>query len=207
MNRKKLSDRTHTDIVANLETLGTKGNAQVLSIGAVRFRLGLRDDAESLEEEHRSFYARLDTEDQGRKGRTTSARKVQWWKAKQSEGGEVLEEEPELPVHALRRFAEFCMGGRTIWCDGEDFTHSTLRNLCEDYDIKLSVDSWNNLSVSQYTSRRNFREDVGSNKDSPYLFPGERRTALRLAKRLVLRLQQAYLKLNKELYGSKYDQV
>jgi len=74
MNRKQLSDRTNTDIMANVETLGTTGNAQVLSIGAVRFRLGLRDDAESLEGEHRSFYARLDTEDQGRKGRTTSAR-------------------------------------------------------------------------------------------------------------------------------------
>ncbi len=60
---KKSTDKVYHDVMLDIETLGTDTDAVVLSIGAVKFRLDTRDNQETLDDESRSFYAVLDSED------------------------------------------------------------------------------------------------------------------------------------------------
>ena len=135
--KREFDDRTYPDVMVDLETMGTETDTQVLSIGAVRFRLDTVDDIRTIMDPDRSFYARLDLEDQGSKGRTTSADTLKWWASQSRKARAVFAEDPEDVEGTLKRFIKFCKGARRIWGNGNMFDNAIMRSICKDYDLNI----------------------------------------------------------------------
>ena len=203
--KREFDDRTYPDIMVDLETLSTETDAVVLSIGAVRFRLDTRDDTESIMEEDRSFYARLDTAEQEDEGRDIDPDTLAWWDAQSDEAREVFQEEPEGTVHALKRFLKFCKGARRIWGNGNMFDNAIVRSLCQDFNVDYPVPYWNDLDVRTLTRLWNLLGNQGSNSKRPTINLGEEHNALDDARRQVLQVQIMYQKLYNLMNGSKYE--
>jgi hypothetical protein len=199
--KRAFDDRTYPDVMVDLETMGTDTDTQILSIGAVRFRLDTRDDVTSILDDDRAYYTRLDLEDQERKGRTKSSSTVEWWEAQSAEARAVFEEEPESPVRALKGFIRFCKGARRIWGNGNMFDNAIIRSACNTYDLEYPVGYWNDLDVRTLTRLWNLLSNVGSNKKRPEIKLGAEHNALDDARRQVLQCQLMF----DELRGSKYQ--
>jgi len=202
-NRKKkaeFDERNYPDVMVDLETLGTDASAQVLSIGAVRFRLDTVDDIQSILDEERNFYARLDENDQASKGRSCDASTVEWW-ANQSDGArQVFEEDREATAIALKRFLKFCKGAKRIWGNGNMFDNAIVRSLCRDYNLEYPVPYHRDLDVRTLTYLWNSLTNWGSKGKRPTIELGEEHNALDDARRQVLQCQIMF----NELRGSKY---
>jgi len=203
--KREFDDRTYPDIMVDLETLSTETDAVVLSIGAVRFRLDTRDDIESIKDEDRCFYSRLDTTDQENEGRSIDPSTVEWWESQSAEARKVFEEEPEGVVHALKRFLKFCKGGKRIWGNGNMFDNAIVRDLCKDYDLDYPVGYWNDLDVRTLTRLWNLLANQGSNNKRPSIDLGAEHNALDDARRQVLQVQMMYQELYNNINGSKYE--
>ena len=203
--KREFDDRTYPDVMVDLETMGTETDAQVLSIGAVRFRLDTRDDVTSINDEERCFYARLDLADQADKGRTTTDSTLEWWESQSDEARQVFEEEPEDAANALKRFLKFCKGGKRIWGNGNMFDNAIVRDLCKTYDLEYPVSYWNDLDVRTLTRLWNLLCNLGSNNKRPTFVVGEEHNALDDAKRQVLQVQKMYQELYNGINGSKYE--
>lgn len=200
--KREFDDRTYPDIMVDLETLGTEPDTQIISIGAVRFRLDTRDDVESILGEGRSFYARLDTEEQSAKGRSTTADTLEWWESQSDEARAVFEEEPEGVLLALKRFLRFCKGGRRLWGNGNMFDNTIIRDILKSYDLDHPVYFSNDLDVRTLKRLWNLIKHKGSNIDRPTIKMGEEHNALDDARRQVLQCQTMF----SELKGSKYNE-
>jgi hypothetical protein len=200
-NKKEAFDtRTYSDVMVDLETLSTETNAVVLSIGAVKFRLDVVDDIDSIKEEDRNFYSRVDEHDQEEQGRDVDLNTVDWWN-KQSDGArQVFSEEGEPPAIALQRFLDFCKGCKRIWGNGNMFDNAIIRDMCDDYGLEYPVPYYRDLDVRTLTYLWNLLTNWGSKGRRPEIILGEEHNALDDARRQVLQCQLMY----KDIRGSKY---
>jgi len=203
--KREFDDRTYPDVMVDLETMGTETDTQVLSIGAVRFRLDTVDDIRTIMDPDRSFYARLDLEDQGSKGRTTSADTLKWWASQSRKARAVFAEDPEDVEGTLKRFIKFCKGARRIWGNGNMFDNAIMRSICKDYDLEYPVVYWNDLDVRTLTRLWNLLTDKVSKGKRPTIKLGEEHNALDDARRQVIQCQHMYKELSNKVKGSKYE--
>lgn len=122
------------DVMLDLETLSSKPNAAVVSIGAVAFN----KDGVARE----GFYEVLDVEDQELKGRHISASTFKWWTQQSEQARKVFAETPSKTPMALARFEAYLYGltsdvhARRIWGYGSTFDNVVLRSLYESYGMK-----------------------------------------------------------------------
>lgn len=116
-------------IMLDLETLGTKENAVIVSIGAVFF------DADNLGDK---FYTALELGEQIRKGRTVSGSTIEWWMKQSTEARSVFSETRKFEIsEALNEFAAFCgKGDVKVWGNGAMFDNAILLNAYEQFGIK-----------------------------------------------------------------------
>lgn len=113
------------DVMIDLETMGTRPDCVVLTIGAVKFDpVGDREPVDQL-------YYRLDIERQTALGRTIDDSTLAWW-SQQSE--EVRNEafsdadRTDLDV-VLDHLNRFVVGAKNIWAHGAVFDITILENL------------------------------------------------------------------------------
>jgi DNA polymerase III epsilon subunit-like protein len=198
--KEEFDGRNYPDIMVDLETMGTDTDSQVLSIGAVRFRLDVLDDIETVLEPERNFYARLDLASQRECGRTEDPDTATWWAEQSAEARGVFEEEEEPTKDALKRFLKFCKGGKRVWGNGNMFDNAIVRSLCKDYDLTYPVGYWRDLDVRTLTYLWNLLTNWGSKGKRPEIILGEEHNALDDARRQVLQCQLMY----KDIRGSKY---
>ena len=198
---KSFDARTYPDIMVDLETLGTDTDCQVLSIGAVKFRLDTVDDITTIMEPRRSFYARLDEVDQGKRGRSADASTVKWWGEQSAEARAVFDEPREGTSRALKRFLKWAKGCKRIWGNGNMFDNAIVRSLCRDYDLEYPVPYWSDLDVRTLTRVWNLLTNMGSKGKRPQINLGEEHNALDDARRQVIQCQLMF----NELKGSKYE--
>lgn len=203
--KREFDDRTYPDVMVDLETMGTHTSAQVLSIGAVRYRLDTLDDTRTIMDPDRAFYARLDLEDQAAKGRTTSPDTLEWWSDQSAEARSVFAEDPEDVNSTLKRFIKFCGGGRRIWGNGNMFDNAIMRSICEDYKLEYPVGYWNDLDVRTLTRLWNLICNKVSKGKRPTIKLGEEHNALDDARRQVLQCQLMFKDLSNTQRGSKYE--
>lgn len=125
-------------IMVDLETLSSRGNAVVVSIGAVEF---------GPSGTGREFYEVLTRADQVGYGRHVDPNTVDWWLEQSPEARAVFKDnravEPEL---ALARFHAFCLtvagsleaagANLQVWGYGSTFDNVVLRSLYQDLGIK-----------------------------------------------------------------------
>jgi len=202
-SRKKneFNKRTYPDVMVDLETMGTSVDTQVLSIGAVRFRMGVQDDVTSILERERGFYAVLDIDEQADKGRTTTSSTLDWWANQSKEARAVFEEPRQDVATVLDSFSTFCDGAKRIWGNGNMFDNAIMRSLYDTYDRNYPVEYWKDLDVRTLTWLWNFLTDWRSKGKRPTVVLGEEHNALDDARRQTLQVQL----MLKELKGSKYE--
>lgn len=197
--------RVYNDVMMDIETMSTEDDAVVLSIGAVRFRMGNIDDKFSLEEPGRCFYARLDEHDQedehGRDVDNSPEGTMHWWSKQSSKARRVFKEESEPVETVLANFTQFCKGAKRIWGNGNTFDNKIIKNLYNDYEMDYPVDYWNDLDMRTLTWLWNYLTNWESKGKRPEVILGTAHNALDDAKMQVIQSQ----KMINQLKGSKYE--
>ena len=121
------------DIMVDLETLSTKPNALVLTIGAVRFDPFandgvLKDGPNGMDQ----FYARIDPESFTWPDVDIDDGTVEWW-SKQSEDvrKEAFAEDNRQPIaKVMEDFYRWCQPFDRVWANGSTFDIIILENIC-----------------------------------------------------------------------------
>lgn len=143
-----------TDLMIDLETLGTAQDCVVLSIGGCFFdiptqQLGLR------------FYGALQIQDQLNAKRTVTEDTIKWWMKQSPEARQVFETEGLPVIKALTEISAVikkeCPDKRKlkVWGNGSTFDISILENLFALCKLELP---WNYSGVQDL---RTFRRFVG----------------------------------------------
>lgn len=135
----------------DLETLGTKYDCPVISIGACFF------DKTGIKEE---FYVVLNVEEQIDAGRKASGSTIKWWMGQEKAAQKVFREGAEPTVDGVAKFVEFCKTyeGAKPWGNGSNFDISIIEHLIEDCDLDSP---WLFYNIRDL---RTFKEDVYDGK-------------------------------------------
>lgn len=117
-----------TDIMIDLETLATRPDASVLSIGAVKFD-PLGDELNDGKME--SFYVRIDIDSCDRLGLVTSDSTIEWWSKQSAEAQEEAFGEGNRVdiVDAMNQLYKFCWGAKRVWSNGAGFDIVILEHI------------------------------------------------------------------------------
>jgi len=128
---------THATI--DIETLSTKPDAVVLTIGGIKF------DPFTKVDPHSEFYYRLEIEDQTSKGRDIESDTLQWWGTQPDEiVDEALGDHNRTSVETtLKELNKWLTGADKIWCQGPVFDICILENLYRQYDKHFNWVFWN----------------------------------------------------------------
>ena len=114
MAKKQVSHAT--DVMADLETLGTKADSVILSIGAVRF------DPYTEEIDDAAFYASISIESNLDAGRVVNEGTLLWWMRQTQEAQGVFHEGKTTLEEALVTFSDWYKNENSpIWSNGADF--------------------------------------------------------------------------------------
>ncbi len=128
-------------IMVDLETLGTKPNSLLLTIGAVRFDPWANDSDTPVEElDH--FYRRVSIESFEGIDHNIDDATLAWW-GKQSEEvqAEAFAEEDRHPIdQVLSDFYKWCGGLNAIWANGSGFDLNIIEHFSR--ELKRGV-AWN----------------------------------------------------------------
>ncbi len=114
-----------SDIMLDLESLGTRPDCAILTLGAVKFNPYVLDDfGETL-------YFRIDVDEQLALGREVQEDTLQWW-MNQAEDvrEEALGEGDRISLESMyRQLNKFVVGVNNIWCQGPAFDIVILENI------------------------------------------------------------------------------
>ena len=127
-----------THAMIDIETLDTRPNSVVLSVGAVKF------DPYAEIEPHTKTLWRPGVDDQLAQGRTMSNTTLEWW-AKQAEHikDSTFTEKGRISVHKF--FAElnkYLVGVDKVWCQGPQFDMVILEDLFKQFDHHMNWAYW-----------------------------------------------------------------
>jgi len=127
-----------TDVMLDLETLGTRPNCVVLTLGAVKF------NPFRLDMPGPGLYIRPDADEQIASGREVQEETVEWW-MQQAEDvrEEALGSDGRVPVaNMLKELNRFLVGVDNIWAQGPVFDIAILENLYRQFDISFNWQFW-----------------------------------------------------------------
>lgn len=109
----------------DLETIDTRPQSTVLSLGAVKF------DPHSLIEPYSELYFKISIDEQDRLGRTASDATIEWW-SKQDPAimEEAFDQTGAVSVEeALAQISKFAVGVDTFWGQGYGFDYTILEDM------------------------------------------------------------------------------
>ena len=114
-----------THAMIDLETLGTKPDTVILTIGGVKF------NPNAISEHHSELYYRFEVDEQLSKGRTTDKSTLEWWqKQDPAVMEEALGDHDRVSVDELTKtLNKWCVGLDELWCQGPLFDYAILQNL------------------------------------------------------------------------------
>ena len=109
----------------DLESLGTRPDCAILTLGAVKF------DEYTPGSFGDTLYHRIDVDEQLALGRTVQEDTLAWWMNQaQDVREEALGEENRVSLETLYRdLNRFCVGVNNIWCQGPAFDIVILENI------------------------------------------------------------------------------
>lgn len=121
-------------ISVDLETMGTRPDSAIVSIGAVEFELPTIESVVNYEEPvfGREFFVNVDLQSCIDAGLTITGGTVMWWLKKEQAARDALSDpsKPMVDIHIvlamLSQFYQEC-GADWIWARGQDFDISILR--------------------------------------------------------------------------------
>lgn len=144
------------NIMIDLETMGQKGNAAIVSIGAVYF------DNSGL---GRQFSMLVDLESSVDAGLDIDASTVMWWMKQSEAARSSLAGDAENIVDVLSAFSVFAADGFTLWGNGADFDNAILANAYDKCKMPFPFKFWNNRC---YRTMKNIFRDVKMDRKGVY---------------------------------------
>ena len=111
----------------DLETLSTRPDATVLTLGAIKF------DPYTDSEPHAGLYLRVDVDEQSELSRHVDEGTLEWW-GRQDEKirDEALGDEDRVSLNSMvKQLNKWCVGVDTIWCQGPAFDIVILEEVCK----------------------------------------------------------------------------
>jgi exodeoxyribonuclease VIII len=127
-----------SEIMLDLETMGTASDAAIIAIGAVAF-----SDEGILSE----FYATVDLQDSVNNGLKMDPATVMWWLQQSSSAREQFAKPGNPLVHTLEDFSEWVRsagGIPVVWGNGADFDNVILGNAYLAVNKPRPWSFWNN---------------------------------------------------------------
>ncbi len=115
------------EVMIDLETLGVRNSAIILSIGAVKFDPFTNE----LDEE---FHVRLNLDDQEKAGRYAESSTVVWWMQQSEQARQnLLNMNPIHVISALGMLSTFCAKTNGVWGNGTMFDNALVLSLAESF--------------------------------------------------------------------------
>ena len=137
----------HEEVMIDIETLSTRPNAVILTIGAIKFdRKGPLKKLEEMDQ----FYVRISKESCELSGMIIDEGTVQWWSRQDKE---IQYEALENPVDrleikdALVKLKEWIGHSTLIWGNGSDFDCTILTEAYKLCNLKPPWSFWNTRDV------------------------------------------------------------
>lgn len=126
------------DIMLDIETLGTRPDTVILTIGAVKFDPFSSRIGEGL-------YIKPDVDEQIADGRTFTDGVIEWWGTQPEDvREEALGLEGRISVQeTYHQLNKFLVGADKIWCQGPVFDICILENLYHQYEWPIPWHFWN----------------------------------------------------------------
>lgn len=136
------------NIMIDLETMGQKGNAAIIAIGAVYFdNNGLGDE----------FYVLVDIQSCVDIGMEIDASTVMWWMKQSDEARSAFSDKSSSIFLALDHLREFMGSSSVLWGNGSDFDNVILANAYDKLNQQLPWKFWNSRC---YRTMKNMFKDV-----------------------------------------------
>ena len=127
---------THASI--DLETIDTRPQATVLSLGAVKFNPF--DDSEP----HSEMYFKISVDDQDSLGRTASDDTIEWWSKQDPKiMEEAFDQEGAISVQdALSKISKFVVGVDVLWGQGYGFDYTIMEDMFRSKNMPIPYNFW-----------------------------------------------------------------
>jgi hypothetical protein len=108
----------------DLETLSTRPDAVILTLGAIKFNPYTQDDP------YDPLYFKVDVDAQTALGRHVQPDTIDWWGTQPQEiQDEALgESDRESLEDTIKKFNKWCVGIDTFWCQGPLFDYAILQH-------------------------------------------------------------------------------
>ena len=122
----------------DLETLSTKPNATILTIGGVKF------NPYNNIEPSQGLYHRIDVDSQSTMGRDIDPDTVEWW-GKQAEDvrEEALGDHDRIDLkYFIKQLNKWCVGVDVFWCQGPLFDYAILQNFYAQMKVPVPWNYW-----------------------------------------------------------------
>jgi len=122
----------------DLETIDTKPQSTVLSLGAVKF------DPHSAIEPHSELYLKISIDEQDSLGRTTSDGTIEWWgKQDPKIMEEAFDQTGAVSVEeALAQVSKFAVGVDILWGQGYGFDYTMLEDMYRSIGKPIPWNFW-----------------------------------------------------------------
>lgn len=137
------------DLIIDIETLGVRSNAVILSFACAAFNIEDRDTLKDIID--RSFYAKLDVPLQIKNGRKVEKSTVEWWSHQSKEARDVLKETSKDlgPIKALNMLnayieehTKYDKKNSYIWSRGNAFDFPIMEDLYRENNIDIPWSVW-----------------------------------------------------------------
>lgn len=130
------------DVMIDIETLSTKNNALIVTIGAIKFN---RKDKIKPLDEFDKFYVRINQNSCIKLGMDIDPNTVEWWKKQSKEARyEVFENKDRIDIKdALIQLYDFIKDVKYVWANSPNFDCVILENAFNICEIEIPWKFWN----------------------------------------------------------------
>lgn len=127
-----------THAMIDLETLDTRPQCAVLSLGAVKF------DPFADTEPHSELYFKVSVDDQDKLGRTTSNSTIEWWARQDAKArDEAFDQKGAISVaEALDQLTKWIWGADVIWGHGYGFDLTIIEDMYRSLGRPIPYNFW-----------------------------------------------------------------
>lgn len=132
-------------IMIDVESLGTRSDAVILSLGAVKFDL----DSDKIDD--KAFYASISIDSNLELGRRIQEDTLQWWLNQEITAQSVFHEEKIALPQALEDFSDWVgTGDYEVWSNGADFDIPMVAHAFAQIQMEIPWKFWAGNCVRTY---------------------------------------------------------